>query len=268
MEKFIRNMENNIIINETSLPELLDCNILTASEDFYHMDRVAEFDVLIYVTSGSMYVTEGGEDFEIKSGELLFLKKGLRHFGKRETLRGTRWLYAHFVSENLDSGLVVPKKVAKLFDTKIQEDLFSLCELNHSEDKLKDFKKNVLLYEILLEIAEENCEIKENIVNKVCEFLSTQTDKNFSRKLVEGRFFLSYSRIAAQFKEQMGESMGDYHNELRMKKACRLLSSTLMSVGGIGEELGFSDKLYFSKKFREFKGMSPTEYRRKMRESY
>ena len=59
-----------------SLPILTDCDILTVSEDFYHMDRIADFNVTIYVTEGVMYVTEKGWDYEIDAGEMLLIKTG------------------------------------------------------------------------------------------------------------------------------------------------------------------------------------------------
>ena len=99
MDIFRDNMENstaNILLDGLHLPDLLDCDILTASENFFHMDRTADFNVLICVTDGAMYVTEDGRDYEIPAGGLLFLRSGLRHYGRRETPRGTRWFYAHF----------------------------------------------------------------------------------------------------------------------------------------------------------------------------
>ena len=50
-------------------------------------------------------------------------------------------------------------------------------------------------------------------------------------------------------------------NAARMKRACHLLRSTLMSVG-------FSDMLYFSKKFRAYTGVSPTDYRKQIQKKY
>ena len=63
MDIFRDNMENttaNILLDGLHLPELIDCDILTASENFFHMDRTADFNVLICVTDGAMYVTEDG----------------------------------------------------------------------------------------------------------------------------------------------------------------------------------------------------------------
>ena len=114
-------MENSTVhisVSELGLPFVSDCDILTTSEDFYHMDRTADFHVLIYVTDGTMYVTENGQDYEIAAGEILFLKSGFRHFGRYETLRGTRWFYAHFylpeATPNCETALLLPKKYTLL----------------------------------------------------------------------------------------------------------------------------------------------------------
>ena len=46
------------------------------------------------------------------------------------------------------------------------------------------------------------------------------------------------------------------------------LRSTLMSVGETADALGFSDMLYFSKKFRAYTGVSPTDYRKQIQTKY
>lgn len=275
MEKHTDYMENNIScisIDEYSLPLVTDCNILSASDSFCHMDRTADFNVLIYVTDGTMYVTEEGQDYEIASGEMLFLKNGLRHFGRYETPRGTRWIYAHFYLpdsvKTSENALLLPKKTSCLSGSVIEEKLYKLCDYFHSSDPMKSLRKNAVLYEILLDIGMEQQPKKESIPDKICAYLDTQTDKDFSKELIRNRFFMSYSYLATEFKKENGISMGQYHNNIRMKKACHLLRSTLMSVGEIAYCLGFSDMLYFSKKFHSFSGLSPTEYRRQSQSMY
>lgn len=273
MEKYTEYMENNInCINLDSLhmPLVEDCDIITASDSFLHIDRIADFNVLIYVTDGAMYVTEDNVDHIINPGELLFLKSGIRHYGKYETLRGTRWLYAHFRLEEYPYGntLSVPKKICGLSGSETEDKLLELCRIFHSGDLLSNFSSNARLYEIMLDICSESKLNAPSLADRICSFLDSQTDKDFSKELLKKHFFLSYSHLAAEFKKKKGISMGQYHNEIRMKKACKLLRSTLMSVGEIADELGFSDMLYFSKKFHSFSGASPTEYRRQVQMKY
>ena len=68
------NYTAQIAISESDFPIVADCDCLRATEAFYHMDRVTDFCVMIYVTEGIMYVTEDGHDYEISPGEILFLK--------------------------------------------------------------------------------------------------------------------------------------------------------------------------------------------------
>lgn len=273
MEKYTDYMDNNMIcitINEQSLPVVTDCGILTASESFYHIDRTADFNVMIYVTDGVMYVTEDGRDYEIASGEILFLKKGLRHFGKYKTQRGTRWIYAHFYlpPEETGNDIVLGKKISFVSESVIDEKLYKFCELFQSANPVKKIRKNAAFYDILLDIASEPERYKNTLADQICSYLDGQTDKNFSKELIGNRFFLSYSYLSAEFKREKGISMGEYHNDRRMSKACRLLSSTLMSVNEISDYLGFADALYFSRRFRAFSGVSPTVYRKNRQKKY
>lgn len=266
-------MENNInciSIDDSHLPIVEDCDLITASEDFFHIDRTADFNILIYVTEGIMYVTEDEVDHEIHSGELLFLKSGVRHYGKYETLRGTRWLYAHFRISSCvpENSVIVPKKACIAAGSETEEKLFDLSRTFHSGSPLSSFKSNLLLLEIILDICSESHSMPTSLSDKICSFLDLQPDKDFSKELISEEFYLSYSHLAAVFKSEKGISMGQYHNEMRMRKACKLLRSTLMSVGEIADELGFSDMLYFSKKFHAFSGVSPTEYRKQAQRKY
>ena len=275
MEKCTEYMENNTVrisIDDISIPVVSDCNMLTATESFFHMDRIADFNVLIYVTEGVMYVTEEGQDYEISSGDLLFLKSGLRHFGRYETPRGTSWIYAHFcLSENrhkIGQDMLLPKKISCIKGSATEEKLRRLCEYCHSTEPIKRIGKNALFFDILLEILSEQQPKKESLSDKICKFLDTRTDRAFSKELIENRFYLSYSHLAAEFRKEKGISMGRYHSDMQMKKACLLLRSTLMTVGEISASLGFSDMLYFSRKFHAFSGVSPTEYRKQAQRKY
>ncbi|WP_409342136.1 helix-turn-helix domain-containing protein [Paenibacillus sp. MBLB4367] len=75
------------------------------------------------------------------------------------------------------------------------------------------------------------------------------------------RFHLSVPHISRAFKEKVGKSYLDYVHELRVESAATLLISTDMSITDIAVEAGFESFRTFSRVFREFKGMTPSEYR-------
>lgn len=72
---------------------------------------------------------------------------------------------------------------------------------------------------------------------------------------------MSPSHYTALFKRQTGCAPINYFIRLRMRRACRLLDSTALSVKEIAAELGYDDPFYFSRLFKAVNKAAPKEYR-------
>ena len=72
---------------------------------------------------------------------------------------------------------------------------------------------------------------------------------------------VSERRLSNAFQHCLGISVFEFMRQERMRKACRFLSQTSLSVGSIAEELGFSSAANFSTAFREYVGTSPSVFR-------
>ncbi|MDD6812523.1 MAG: AraC family transcriptional regulator [Lachnospiraceae bacterium] len=280
---------NEIVFNNQGLPVMNGCNLCVAADPFLHADRVLPFHVLLYVLEGAIYVTEDGTDYTVGTGELLFLKKDIRHFGKVEIPKGTRWYYVHFYfeeqenlsvfvpdsnpvvqGERLQTSVLLPKKMSCPEKNTIERTFGKLVEYFHSEDEQKRWYLNIKLAGLLSEIAFYGMKNggKQSLADQIAIYLSRHMAEPFSAKKLEKQFFLSYKHMAAVFKKDKGLTMQQYHTNLRMQEACKLLQSTLIPVGEISERLGYTDMLYFSRCFHQFAGMSPTAYRKKAPEDY
>lgn len=77
------------------------------------------------------------------------------------------------------------------------------------------------------------------------------------------QFHFSPQYLAKKFKEEYHTTIINYLTQLRMDKACSLLSHTELSIQEVAEESGFEELNYFSKVFKKNFGMSPTSYRKK-----
>ena len=281
---------NEIILNTACQPIVSACGFIAASEPFYHLDRIAAFHVILYVTDGTLYVTEDDIDYAVGEGEMLFLKSGVHHLGKRETARGTKWYYAHFrfvssseecepfrpdeSSLGLDEPLllteVLPKKLTGLRNSGIEKRFAELSDYCRLGDAYKRMRINGMFGSLLTDIAlARYMEKKErSLSERICLWLDRHCDEPFRAPRLEAEFYLSYKRMAAVFKKEQGRTMQQYHSERRMIRASYLLRSTLMPISEIADSLGYDDPLYFSKCFHSFYGMSPRSYRLSAQSDY
>ena len=69
------------------------------------------------------------------------------------------------------------------------------------------------------------------------------------------------------FKGTIGMSPIQYVKRYRVQKAAELLAGTGQKIADIGALCGFQDTSYFTRSFREIKGMSPGEYRQRYGQS-
>lgn len=64
------------------------------------------------------------------------------------------------------------------------------------------------------------------------------------------------------FKENIGKTITEYINELRIEKAAEALSETDDKIIDIAQNTGFENTSYFIRRFKTEKGMTPSEYRK------
>ena len=259
-------------LSNEQLPSVVGYGLLATAEGFTHADRNLPFHVLIYVLEGTIYVTEDGVDYAVQPGQLLFLKSGLRHFGKRLIPRGTRWYYVHFAlpqpTQENAQWLTLPKQLFHLTGSSIEKELGAFVEACHTREETARWYLNQQLFVLLSHIAHHSrpAQPAPDLAQRIAQYLRQHAREPFSAAKLEKAFFLSYKHMAAVFKKSRGQTMHEFHQHLRMEEGARLLRETLLPVGEISEQLGFADQLYFSRCFHGFAGVSPTEYRRQVRD--
>jgi AraC-like DNA-binding protein len=76
---------------------------------------------------------------------------------------------------------------------------------------------------------------------------------------------MNVHKLSAGFLQVTGTTVFNYHRNVRMNKAIKLLEETDLSLFDIGIEVGYMDGKSFSKEFKKENNISPFEYRRRTR---
>ena len=98
-------------------------------------------------------------------------------------------------------------------------------------------------------------------VSKIAKYIDENFKNEIGRKEIEENFNFSYDYANRIFKKEFGDGIVKYRNKVRIDNAKFLLTSTQKSVDEICEDVGFSDKYYFTRYFTKCVGMSPICYR-------
>ena len=79
------------------------------------------------------------------------------------------------------------------------------------------------------------------------------------------RMNMSYSNFRRRFVQLAGTPPGRYHMERLMQRACRSMSESSITNKELAEQYGFCNEFHFSERFKQIVGISPREFRRRLR---
>ena len=101
---------------------------------------------------------------------------------------------------------------------------------------------------------------------RVVEFIEEHLAEDVSLATLAGLVDLSPYHFARAFKQSLGAPPHRYHMARRMDRARRLLQKPELSITEVGIQTGFRETSSFTRAFRKFTGLTPTEYRRHRRD--
>ena len=102
---------------------------------------------------------------------------------------------------------------------------------------------------------------KLSIIDEIKFYFDINYAENLKLKDVADYFGIHQNYLTRAFHEKFGISPKKYLLQLKFKKAARLLATTQLPVSIISNSLGFEDQLAFSRTFKKFYNVSPTDYR-------
>ena len=226
---------------------------------------------LTYVDKGELLTTIDGVSYHLKQGDLIFYAPMQFHTQSTFEKISSSYLTINFkmnfnhadllcnkiFSLKRDSYFIVTRLIEELSNDNLYSNDLSLCYLkeliiqmlrldnSHFHSKpttnMQQTYENELLNDILLYID-----------NNIYEKISVST-------LCE-HFCISASMLHSLFRKNMNNTAKNYINELKLSKSKELIRNSTHTLSEISEMLGFSSIHYFSKKFKSYFNISPTEY--------
>ena len=112
--------------------------------------------------------------------------------------------------------------------------------------------------------AFENLSVKKysELTQNVISFIENNATIKLTVSDISKALFISESKIRNAFKDEMKIPIGKYIDDMVFIKARRLLIEHGSTISSVSSELGFCDQFYFSRRFKEKLGITPSEFKK------
>lgn len=233
--------------------------------------------IMNLTVKGRGKIFSGEHEFIVEPGDLLlFPPEAVHYYGRADDSNEWyhRWVYfrprAYWADwlrwphevERVGHIKLADEKLANEFDS-----LFLNIEETHKEIRPMSEQLAMNLLERLLIRCYEVSSLADHApmdhrILEACQILSASLSAEVSIEELAEQVFLSPSRLAHLFREQVGVSIVRWREDQRIIRAKLLLQTTPLPVAVIGQQTGYDDQLYFSRVFKKRVGVSPSEYRK------
>lgn len=113
----------------------------------------------------------------------------------------------------------------------------------------------------LLPPQPEEVQTADDIADNLKKYIDEHYREEISLEFLAEQFHFSREYIGRIFRSRHGYAVYEYILQVRMKQAVELLRNPKLTLPVIADFLGYSNANYFSKAFRRFYGISPSDYR-------
>lgn len=274
---------------EVNIEKIVAINYFEYERDFAFSGEMHDFWEVIYSDKDYLSVTVRSKEEIIPPGHFRIISPMELHSVKPAYGKAANAVIFSFVCSNeklfKSAGrTILCDNEKKEYITKIisaAQDAFStpLGE-PYSTKLVKNPKSSVgseNLVKIYIELFLLSC-IRENIsapassaplthtsnplLSEICSYLENNVTKDITFPQLCEEFGLSGTNMKKLFRDNLGFGAMDYFSKCKIDCAKHLIREKEMNLAEISEYLCFSSQQYFSRRFKNIAGMTPSEYAR------
>lgn len=274
---FKRNPNNNKLVGDNYLFVEYNCPI-----DIEKFQLFTDAHVITYVISGEKDWISAEGSYHIKSGDALFVRKGI--YTTRQHFEVDYCVILFFINddfiidffrehENLKFSSSLDE-YNQIFEISVNESfeslIHSVChyfkQSGEVPKSLVEIKFRELLFNIILNPKNRKLThyLHSLAQNGVVDIEQTML-KNFRHDLSMDKFArlcgMSLSKFKRDFKNQFDQSPGSWIQNKRLECAKILLSQSSMTINEICYESGFKNPSHFNKAFKDKYHLPPNQFR-------
>lgn len=283
------------IKNVLSVNTLYSVHYFKYCKKFDFQGEKHDFWELVYIDAGIAGVTAEDKEYTLKQGQVIFHKPNEYHnistvdgfansvivgFGSKSKIMSffeDKIFTLNSYEKSLLSNII--EEGMEAYGETMSEVICPSLPENKSETIGSDqiIRQNLEL--LLLSLIKNNQGDKtrktmpepvrymhsDNLVDGIKSYVKDNLYGNITLDKIAGEFYFSKTYIKDVFRKKTGKSIIKYVIELKIEECKKLISQGRFSFTEIAYKLGFSSLHYFSRLFKLYTRMTPTEYSRRIK---
>lgn len=270
---------------QTKLPFYLEMAGISYCDGTYRMKRQDSAETVIeYVVEGRGYLNVNGENYAATAGDVYILRKKTTHTYWSDArypwvkiffnIRGS--LAERILDEYQLGGTGRVVLGADGLEQDFRDMLESLMDSTVGQTERFD-KATVDFLRVIIKLTnmqraagvhKDDLMSVEKEMNTLIEYITMNPRRIVSNQELADAIFRSKDYVIKRFFANFGVTPYDYQIQQKIFSAKNMLANMNLSVKEIADSLGYDDQHYFSHMFKKRCGMSPTQYRKKIRSEY
>jgi AraC family transcriptional regulator, arabinose operon regulatory protein len=227
--------------------------------------------LITYTLGGEGYFEADGCEQRVMAGDVTLLKPGTPH--RYGTPKGKSWhfIWAHFTGGFMDASILPLDALTnyQIEQQALRERIYDafLRILSDSREQAAYWHELCLgaLREVLILLAKQQTSGFDPRIEETLYLLAHRMQETVRVEELARNVGLSASRLSHLFKENTGESIVEALNRMRIKQATLLLAHTNRNATEAAHDVGFQNYNHFTRQFRKYIGMTPSEFSQSVR---
>lgn len=151
------------------------------------------------------------------------------------------------------------------FEESFRRGLLKFKELEEADTTEKVFVWLLTIGNAYIDtLTQQSFDENEAVVKKAVAYIQGHyASPELSIDEVAKAVYVSPNYLSRMFKSQVGCSILEYIRNIRLEQAKLILQHSDKNASQVAKNVGYHDRTYFSKVFKQIIGVSPNEYRRK-----
>lgn len=170
-------------------------------------------------------------------------------------------IFKLYMAVSVASSVVISEKFG------VPSEIAEHCKKQHFHKIAASTNRNQLLQvgeeakKDLIEYFEKYSMVKySHPVKMAIEYIHNNKFQFIYAKDIANAIKIDRSYLSTRFKQEVGVTITDYIHQVKTDLTIELMESHMYKLNEISEMLGYSNYTYFSRVFKKYKGVAPSEY--------